>query len=509
MKLTRLLLTAALVTLTTTARADVKLASVFADHMVLQRDTVVPVWGWADPGEEVTVTIGGQSKSARADANGRWSVRLDKLAVGEPRTLTVAGKNKLTVQDVLVGEVWLCSGQSNMAMNVKAALDFDREQPTAKWPSLRMFTVERSPAREPQTDCRGSWEVCTPESVARFSATAYFFGREVHERLGVPVGLINSSYGGTDITAWTSLDAQQAVPELKPVLDSWDRAAATWDPVKARAAYETNLAKWKTTAAKAKADGKTPPRGPEKPIDPRDDRNHPATLYNGMIAPLVPYALRGTIWYQGEHNARTDEAGYLYRLQLPLLVNDWRNRWGQGDFPFAWVQLPNIVRVGDGWPMVRESMLESLRLPNSGMAIAIDVGDPNDVHPKNKQAIGHRLALWALGAVYGLSGPTSGPLPDGFEVRGSEVVVRFKHADGGLVAKEGTLKGFVIAAADKTWQQADARIDGNSIVVSSPKVPMPVAVRYAWSDNPDANLCSGVGLPASPFRTDVAPPVGK
>ena len=482
-------------------RADVRLPAIFSDHLVLQRDASVPVWGWAEPGEEVSVCIAGETKTAKAGKDGKWMVRIAKLKAGGPHTLTVKGRNTVTVNDVLVGEVWLGSGQSNMAMTVQSSKDFEQEKAAAKFPQLRMFTVERDPQRAPQSDCKGSWQITTPEAVGPFSAAAYFFGRKLHQELGMPVGLINSSYGGTDIAAWTSEPVQMEIPDLKAAFDKWAKDDAAYDPVKAKAAYEKESAAWKENVKKARAGGNQPPRAPRPPIQPRLSQNHPANLYNGMIAPIIPFAIRGAIWYQGEHNA-SPEGGVRYAIQLPLLIKDWRTRWSY-KFPFAWVQLPNFIRPGEGWMLVRESMLKSLSVPKTGMAITVDIGDPKDIHPKNKQDVGKRLALWALGTVYGKKVPaTSGPLPAGHKVRGSEVVLSFTHADGGLVAKGGELKGFVIAGADKQWKPATARIEGAKIIVSNTDVKKPVASRYAWADNPDCNLFNGAGLPASPFRTD-------
>ncbi|HJT78545.1 MAG TPA: sialate O-acetylesterase, partial [Gemmataceae bacterium] len=411
------------VALAAPARADVRLPKVFSDHMVLQRDAAVPVWGWADPGEEVTVAVAGQTKKTTAGADGKWAVRLGKLEGAGPLTLTVKGKNERTVRDVLVGEVWLASGQSNMALTVKQARDFAKEKEAAHFPQIRMFTVARHPAREPQADCDGSWQVCSPETVGDFSATAYFFGRDLHQKLNVPVGLINSSYGGTPIEAWTSRGVMAKQPELKALLNLWAHKAAEYDPEEAKARYEEQLAKWKEAAARAKAEGKAPPRPPRKPVRPQDDPHAPAVLFNGMIAPLIPYALRGAIWYQGESNAGSEQSGKLYGVQLPLLVRDWRGRWGEGDFPFAWVQLPNFETQAKGWPFVREAMLHALALPNTGMAVAIDIGEAHDIHPKNKQEVGRRLALWVRAEGYGERLPWSGPLPAEHKVVGDRVEV--------------------------------------------------------------------------------------
>jgi len=489
-------------------RADVKLPGVFADHMVLQRDMALPVWGWAEPGEKVTVTLGEQTKTATADGCGKWQVKLDAMPAGGPHVLSVKGNNALKIDDVLVGEVWIGSGQSNMAMSVAGSANFEAEKAAANHPKIRMFTVSRKTAEEPQTDCTGQWNVCSPDTVGRFSATAYFFGRELHKALDVPVGMINSSWGGTPVQAWTSLPAQEALPQLKPMLDSWKKRIAEYDPEKAKQQYEKQLAVWKDRAAKAKAAGKRPPRRPRGPYDPVNNPHRPASLYNGMIAPLVPYALRGGIWYQGESNAGGSSAK-LYGLQLQAMITNWRNDWAQGDFPFLWVQLPNFRGLQQqpvetsGWVIVQEEMLKSLSLPGSGMAVTIDIGEAADIHPKNKQDVGRRLAQWALATTYGKDMVACGPLYKSMQKQGDKITITFDHVGSGLVAKGGEgLKGFAVAGADRKFVWADAKIKGDKVVVSSSQVKDPVAVRYAWAMNPIANLYNKAGLPASPFRTD-------
>jgi sialate O-acetylesterase len=491
-------------------QAEVQLAKVFGDHMVLQHDMPIPVWGWADEGESVSVTLGEQRRSTTANSVGRWRVTFGKLTVGDDSlTMTARGKNTVTLSDILVGEVWLCSGQSNMAMTVNRARDYEAEKKTADHPKLRMFTVKSGPATQPQSDCLGVWDVCSSETVGGFSATGYFFGRELLQQLDVPVGLINSSVGGTGIEAWTSLDAQEARPELIHLFDEWSERAKTYDPETAAARHEKQMTAWKEAARKARAEGKEPPRRPIEPVDPRQDRNHPANLFNGKIAPLIPFALRGTIWYQGEHNARTVETAALYSQQLPLLIEDWRDRWDQGDFPFAWVQLPNFKKPTiepqpvSEWATMRESMSSALSVPNTGMAITIDVGEANDIHPKNKQDVGKRLAAWALAKVYQQNTPASGPVYASHEIEETRVVLQFDHLEGGLVARgDGTLKGFAIAGENRRWHWASAAIAGNAVVVFHPSITKPTAVRYAWGDNPACNLFNAAGLPAAPFRTD-------
>lgn len=510
MKLKQSLLSIGVVLLlSASAHADVTLPSIFSDHMVLQKNVAVPVWGWADPGEKVTVSIAGQSRTATADAAGNWKLKLGKLSADSPLTMTVTGNNTIVIQDVFVGEVWLASGQSNMGLSVNDVTNAWKEKAEAKFPQIRMFTVSPTPATTPQTNCGGQWVVCSPETVGHFSAAAFFFGRELHQQLAVPVGLINSSWGGTPIEAWTSMDRMEATPELAPVLENWRKTLHPFDPENAEADYARALESWTNTTAKLKAEGKTVPPQPKKAIDPRLDPKYPANLFNGKISPIIPYAIRGAIWYQGENNAASDLAN-VYSIQLSLMIHDWRQRWGEGDFPFAWVQLPNfhprttnVVETNyNNWCVVREGMLKTLAVNNTGMAITVDVGEANNIHPKNKQAVGHRLALWALAKVYGKDIPYSGPLPAEQEIKGDQVVLAFQHADGGLVAEDGDLKGFAIAGEDHHWVRANARIEGDRVIVSSPEVTSPKAVRYAWAANPDGNLFNGAGLPASPFRTD-------
>lgn len=477
-------------------RAAVSLPAVFADHMVLQRDARVPVWGTADAGAVVTVEFAGQKKSATAAPDGRWRVDLEPLAVSAtPRDLVVTAVLKAKTEnqkftDVLVGEVWLGSGQSNMAMTVNRAKDFEAERTAANFPLIRHFKEDSPNSDSAQSAGKGRWLVTSPDTVAGYSAALYFFGRELHQTLRVPVGLINSSVGGTPIEAWIAADVQRDDPALQAAVAALPKtapAAPTPPPAAPKAASaDKQKSATKRVAKTAKA---TAPR------------SSTGGLYNGKISPLIPYAIRGALWYQGEANSTPSKAP-LYAHQLPLLIRDWRARWGY-DFPFAWVQLPNFTGAGRDWPLVREAMLKTLALPKTGMAITIDVGEANDIHPKNKQAVGHRLAQWALGTVYAQKVPaTSGPLPASHEIRGREIVLRFKHTDGGLVAQGGPLTGFIVAGADHIWRPAQARLVGETVVVSSPEVAAPVAARYAWENLPTCNLFNAAGLPASPFRTD-------
>ncbi|HSJ01223.1 MAG TPA: sialate O-acetylesterase, partial [Verrucomicrobium sp.] len=483
--------------------AEPRLAAIFSDHMVVQAASTVPVWGWGEPNSPVTVTLAGQTKTTRVTPDGKWKVVFGRLtASNDPQTLVVKSPTKtLTVNDVLIGEVWLASGQSNMAYIFSRGQYPEAEQKAANHPTLRVFTVAKQSSRDIKAECEGSWVVCTPETVGNFSAVAYFFARDLLAKLQTPVGMINSSWGGTDIAAWTSEEAQVKVPELKAQLDRWKQQEAAYKPDVAQADYDKAVATWKERVKAAKAVGNPPPRKPEAPSQPATDQNHPANLYNGMIAPLLPYGLRGAIWYQGEHNTSTEEKARLYDKQLPLLIEDWRARWGK-ELPFAWVQLPNLDRK-DFRPLVREAMLKTLAVKNTGMAVTVDVGEANDNHPRNKAAVGNRLALWALDRVYRQKlDAYSGPIPLENKVEAGKVVVTFDHAQKGLVAKGGELADFVIAGKDRVWRPAKAEIAGRMVVISNPEVAEPVAVRYAWAGNPTGNLYNAAGLPASPFRTD-------
>ena len=496
--------------LASNAVADVKLAGLFVDHAILQRDKPVPVWGWSAPGDTVAVEFAGQTKSATADPTGRWQVTLDPMpSSSEARELVALSKtqNQQTkIADVLVGEVWFASGQSNMHWTFApghSVLNNEEELESARDPLVRQFTVTRRQSPEPLTSLGGEWHPCTRPNLLKNgqygdSALAYFFARELRRSLDVPVGIINASMGGVSIESWTSEPAQLAEPELQAMVESRKPIQAAYE--KEIADYNEKLAEWKQAVAAAKASQAPPPAEPKKPRDPLN-YHRPAVYFNGMIAPVIPYAIRGALWYQGEANSRSIESGLLYRKQLPVLIEDWRARWGK-ELPVAWVQLPNYT-AGPGWLLVREAMLLSLAVPRTGMAVAIDIGDPTDIHPKNKQEVARRLSLWALGEVYSRDVPaTTGPLPAGHEVRGNAMVVTFKHANGGLQAKNGELRGFQIAGDDRQWKPASAKIEGDKVMISSSEVPTPAAVRYAWESNPDCNLFNGAGLPASPFRTD-------
>jgi sialate O-acetylesterase len=476
--------------------ADVTLAPLFRDHAVLQRDKPVPIWGKAGPGEKVSVSFNRQTQTAVTDDRGRWRVQLAAMpASSVPAKLTVRGKNTLTIQNVLVGEVWLCSGQSNMEWLVKDSLNAGQEIAAADFPQIRHFRVPHVAAVSPQDDCGSTWTVCSPASAGAYSAAAYYFGRELYRRLGVPIGLVNSSWGGTQIEPWMSPAGLAGDPAGPEVDKRWQEEMQAL-PAK-RAAYEKALAQWNTDAAEAKKNGRVfKIRKPSEPLG-IGSRQQPTALYNAMIAPLVPYAIRGVIWYQGEANA----SRYIeYRTLFPSMIRQWRRDFGQGDFPFYYVQLANH-RPRKHWAFLREAQEYALQLPATGQAVAIDIGESNGIHPKNKQEVGRRLALNAFATTYGLKIEHSGPRYAGMAVEQDKVRLRFTHAEG-LKTKDPAMPGFEIAGDNKKFVPASASIDGETVVVSAGEIKNPVAVRYAWASDPPAPLYNAADLPASPFRTD-------
>lgn len=513
--------------LTTLAHADVSLPSLFSDNLVLQRGKPIPIWGTAAPDEDISVRFAGQTQVTRADIDGRWRVSLDTLpASSEPRDLTVAGKNTLTLKNVLVGEVWICSGQSNMQWTVAQAGNPQAEIAAAKFPALRMFNVERIPAMSPAADVKGAWQEATPETAAQFSAVAYYFGRHLHQVLKVPVGLINTSWGGTRIEAWTSRESLEERPCAAQLLSDWDGILKSWDAPAQAAKFEKAKADWQSSVATIKADNaklakgapqKPVPPGPRPPDDPNKTPHFPAVLYNGMIAPLIPYAVQGAIWYQGESN---QNRAFQYQELLPNMINDWRTRWND-EFSFYIVQLASYGNrkpitkepgLADTWAELQEAQyLTAITLPKTGLVVTNDIGEETDIHPKNKQEVGRRLALWALAKDYGRdnAGAYSGPLFKNSTVEGNTVRLQFDHTGSGLkVRGGGELKHFQITGADQKWHWATAKIEGNEVLVSHPEVPTPIGVRYAWAAYPEgANLINAEGLPASPFRTDEFSPI--
>mgnify|MGYP000162461139 FL=1 len=468
-----------------TASAKIVLPPMFSDHMVLQQQTVAPVWGETKPEKKVKLTSSWDNRQyvTKADKNGKWRIDIQTPAAGGPYRLTISDGETLVLNNVMVGEVWLCSGQSNMEMPFIGwgkPDNYEQEIAAADHPEIRLFHVEHVTSSQPRSDIKvrnNSWQVCSPATIPEFSTTAYFFGRELAKKLNVPVGLIHSSWGGTDIEPWISGEFLRKLPAFAEKVDSIASLPLTEE------------------------------------VSP-----HTGTaIYNAMIHPLIPYRFHGAIWYQGENNVRR---AYQYRDLFPLLITNWRQDWGM-DFPFYFVQLaaftPMLAEPAESeWAELREAQTRALTLKNTGMAVIIDKGDAADIHPKDKQTVGKRLSLIARAQTYGeTSLPYSGPMYRSYRIEGNKMILSFDHVDGGLkigfgeseasvkeTGERNELKGFAIASYDHKFHWATARIEGDCVVVSSPEVPFPVAVRYAWANNPDCNLYNGAGLPASPFRTD-------
>jgi sialate O-acetylesterase len=517
--------------LATPAKA-VELPSIFDNHMVLQRDVKAPVWGWAPAGKTITVEFGGQTKSAIADSEGRWKVTMDPMkANSTPQVMTITesenpagaparGPLSVKFEDVLVGDNWICSGQSNMEWGLDGTTNAGEElADVAKYPAIRFYRLQDHISRDlPQDNCPGNWNILAPESARPLTAVGYFFGRRLNKELNIPIGVIQSAWGGSQIEPWINSAGFHMVPELADYakrIDMFD--PSTEIGRRTQEEFIQKVSDWLPTAKADDEAGKVISRIPEMPR-----RDNSCGMYNGMIAPLVPFGIKGALWYQGESNGG-EGISYFHKMQA--LIGGWRKAFGVGDFPFYFVQLANFQNPnpnpegGDGWAKVREAQRKSLEISNTGMAVAIDLadaGNPGDIHPKNKQDVGARLAQWALYQAYGKKDIVpSGPLFKTVAADGNKITVSFDWVGSGLMVGEkkgleptkeisgGTLKGFAIAGADRKWVWADAVIDGKTVVLSSPEVPNPVAVRYAFTMNPEGcNLYNKEGLPASPFRTD-------
>lgn len=483
--------------------ADVRLPGVFSDHMVVQQGMRVPIWGWGDDGEKVTVTFRGRSVSTTT-RNGTWQLELPRQKPGGPFNLVVQGINRLEFNDVLVGEVWICSGQSNMEWPMSRSFEPEADIANAAQPNIRLLTVPKLRAEVPTNNISAGWSVCMPETVRGFSAVAYYFGRALQAARGVPVGLIHTSWGGSPAEVWIRQELLAAHPDYqRNILDPY--------PERERL-YLEELAKWEAEVERLKSEGKQPTRGRPWQIW------RPSELFNGMIAPLVPYGIRGAIWYQGESNA---DRAWQYRTLFPDMIRNWRVEWGQGDFPFLAVQLapwdrnrnrlPHEIasEVGESsWAELREAQMMATRvLPNVGVAVITDVGDKDDIHPARKAPVGERLALLARSIAYGERLQANGPIYRKMKAKRGKITLEFDHVGGGLESRGGELRGFTISGEDGKFLPALAEIDGKKVIVHSPLVPEPVAVRYGWADYPFVNLFNREGLPASPFRTDDFPMV--
>lgn len=469
--------------------------------MVLQRELENPIWGTAHPGDTIEISIAGKTVSTRANKDGNWRTKIAALPAGGPHTLRVSGKNEVQIKDVLVGEVWMCSGQSNMAWTVNNSNRAEVEIASANFPEIRMITVQKNGTQIPQNNIEGEWTVCSPKTVGDFSAVGYFYGRRLHTALEVPIGLINNAWGGSSAEAWVPRDTLEADGSYHDMLNYWDKRIAEFDQEK----HQAYIQKYEQWIAK----GRLAPRmrAPSSLDDPRG-RKRPANIYNGMVYPTQGYGMKGVIWYQGESNA--DRAAQHLQL-FPLLVKTWRERWQQGNFPFYWVQLADFGMEtdkpgDDSWAEFRDSQTSSLDvIPNSGQAVIIDLGEGRDIHPRNKQSVADRLVRWPLVNDYGFEMASQSPRYKSMTVNGSKVRITLEYVSSGGLWSFDTkeIVGFSIAGKDQKFVWAQARIlDKNTIEVWSDELSEPVAVRYGWSKNPRVNLYDRNGLPVTPFRTD-------
>lgn len=505
-----LLLAAA--SLTLSSHAEIRLPAIIGDNMVLQQKLANPIWGWDAPGTEVSVRFAGRTKSAKADAQGKWTVRLDPApASAKPQTMSIKGTTTRELKNVLVGEVWICSGQSNMQMAVGGCWDADLEIATAKYPRIRLITVPNVGTQEPQTNFKGEWKECSPQTVGGFSAVGYFFGRVLHRTLDVPIGLINNAWGGSAAEAWVRRDVLEKDARFRTLMENTRRNETLLQSPAARTKYQASLVAWQKRADEAKKAGKPfTERAPAPPEQWLNGNARPGNIHNGALLPTIGYGIKGAIWYQGESNAGR---AFEYRALFPLMIQHWRAEWKQGDFPFYWVQLADFMQektdaaqaTASNWAELREAQTKTQRVvKNGGQAVIIDLGEGSDIHPKNKRDVAERLARWALAKDYGLKIPHRSPEFKSAEFHEGKAVVTLETFGSTVRTVDfPEAKGFVICGEDKKWSWAQAKIIGkDQIEVSAAGVAKPIAVRYAWADNPVCNLYSAEGLPVTPFRTD-------
>jgi sialate O-acetylesterase len=478
--------------------ATVKVANIFGSKMVLQRNQKNPVWGTADVGEKIKITFAGQTHTTVANENGQWKILLDSMKAGGPYTMIVKGKNKITFEDVLVGEVWICTGQSNMQWSVENSNHAELELLSANYPEIRLFTIPLVGSPQPQKEIRDSiWQQCNSKILPQFSAAGYFFGRRLHQILGVPIGLINASWGASSLETWIPRDAIEKKYKHPEFLEDWDwRISQFTDQMLHE--YTEEYTTWELAGKPGKK--MRPPR------DIRTAQNRPANGYNGVINPIIGYGIKGAIWCQGEGNLGR---GHQYGELFPILINSWRERWGQGNFPFYWIQIasmkePDPEPTQSSWAELREGMSKTLSLPNTGEVISMDVGEGNDIHYRNKQEMGNRLARLALDNAYDFNIEGRSPRYKSMKIKSDKIIITFDYIDQGLYAFDSSIiKGFSIAGDNQKFVWAEAKIiHKNQVEISSDKIVSPIAVRYAWSDKPNANLYDRNGLPVACFRTD-------
>lgn len=492
-------------------RAELKVPAIIGDHMVLQQNQPNPISGWDTPGTKITVSFAGQQYSTTAGSDGKWAVKLAPApANATPQTLTIKGTTTQKIQDVLIGEVWMCSGQSNMGFQLGQDWNGDLEAAASKLPNLRLLKVPLLGTQELQTDFKGQWQASTAETARSFTAVGFLFGRYLHEILGVPVGLIDNAWGGSSAEAWVRRSTLENEPRFKALMEAATKHEAELQSEKGKADAERALARWREASQRAKADGKAPPRRPDNWLA---GQHRPGNIFAGVLSPTLGYGMRGVVWYQGESNAGR---AYEYAELFPFLIEQWRKEWGQGDFPFYWVQLADYRAekpepAESDWAELREAQTKTLKLPHTGQAVIIDLGEGRDIHPRNKHDVAARLVRWALVNDYGLRLPYRSPEFKSLAIDGGKAVVTFDCFGSRLRPFDvDEARGFAICGADKVWHWAKGKVVGaDKVELSSEQVAAPVAVRYAWADNPVCNLFSNDGLPVTPFRTDDFTPITK
>ena len=501
------LLLASLLAFAPALRAELKLPAIIGDHMILQQKQFNPIWGWDTPGTKVTVKFGSQTHTATAGSDGKWTVKLNPVAASaNPQTLTISGSNQRALEDVLVGEVWMCSGQSNMGFVLGRGLNGDIEAAASNLPNLRLIKVPPIGTQELASDFRGEWSASTPETARNFSAVGFLYGRTLHQVLGVPVGLIDNAWGGSAAEAWIRRSSLEKDPRFKPLMERTAKREAELESPKGRADFAKHLAGWKIASADPKTAKKA---GPRPPLGWLAAQHRPGNIFAGMVNPTLGYGIKGVIWYQGETNV---PQAHEYHALFPFMVEQWRQEWKQGDFPFYWVQLADFkaekaMPAESDWAELREAQTKALKLPNTGQAVIIDVGEGKDIHPRNKHEVAARLVRWALARDYGLKFPFRSPEFKSMTIAGSAATITI-DCFGSTLRPFDTkdAKGFALCGEDKVWHWAKGEILGpDTVRVKSAQVAKPVAVRYAWADNPVCNLFSNDGLPVTPFRTDDFP----
>jgi sialate O-acetylesterase len=508
MKKTLSLLLLGCILLPASLQAEIKLPPIIGSHMVLQQKQANPIWGWETPGSSVTVAFAGQSKSAIAGTDGKWTVKLDPLpANANPQSLEISSNGaKVTLEDVLIGEVWMCSGQSNMGFQLNSDWNGDLEAKASTLPNLRLIKVPQVGTQELQNDFKGEWKASSEESALRFSAVGFLFGRYIHQIIGVPVGLIDNAWGGSAAEAWMRRSTLEKDPRFARLMENTVQTEIQKKSPEAKTEYEAAVQKHKLAAEKAKAEGKAAPRPPQSPESWLSGNQRPGNIFNGVVNPTLGYGIKGVIWYQGESNS---SRAWEYAQLFPFMIQEWRKEWNQGDFPFYWVQLADFkaeaqTPVESDWAELREAQTKTMSLPNTGQAVITDLGEGKDIHPKNKHDVAARLVRWALAKDYGIRIPYRSPEFKSLSLNDNKATVTVDCFGSALRAFDvEDAVGFALCGDDKVWHYAKGKVIGkDKVEITCDKVPNPIAVRYAWADNPVCNLTSSEGLPLTPFRTD-------